>query len=256
MIAVVTWKWSAPVPAKGRPGDLTGGRYTADHVNALASMVARNLAAKHRFICVTDDASGLGPGIQVLRMPEDSARHWRCCRRLRMFSKEWRDVLGERVLHLDLDTVIVGDISPLARMEDPVVGWLAPQFSGPAARRQPSLAINPSVLLFDPGGPLRDCWDWYASDPQGQLERAERNGWNKWNSDMSILNDYIATHGVDVRQVGTAEGIYGLRDDIIPRGSPELPANARIVSFCDPKFDPAMPDLQARYPWIAAHWTE
>jgi len=257
-VTVVCWKWSSDVPTKGRPGDLLGERYTADHVNRLRAMVARHLPMPHRFVCVTDDARGLGPGVQVLRMPEGSETHWRCCRRLRMFGKEWRDVFGARALHLDLDTVIVGDLTELATLPDEVACWWAPQYSSVRPKAKHHFAFNPSVLLFDPPGPLRDVWDWYAADPDAALERAEKHGWTKWNSDMAILSDYVETHkiDVDVLRLGPADGIYGLRDDVMPSGSDDLPPNARIISFCDPKYDPAMPELQERYPWIGEAWRE
>jgi hypothetical protein len=216
-------------------------------------MVARNLKESHRFVCVTDDTTGLHPGVESVPMPEDAGEHWRCCRRLRMFSPDWRDILGDRVLHLDLDTVIVGDITPLATLPYQTACWWAPQYATPHLR-EPYMAFNPSVLLFDPDGPLRECWDVYAKDPAAALDQAERNGWNKWNSDMAILNDYVHRRSLLVRPIGVADGVYGLRDDLMPTGSPELPVNARLLSFCDPQYDPAMPELQARHPWIAEHY--
>ena len=55
-VLILTMKW----------GTLYG---TAD-VNRLARQVRRHLARPHRFICFTDDATGIGKGVETLPLPE------------------------------------------------------------------------------------------------------------------------------------------------------------------------------------------
>ena len=50
-VLILTMKW--------------GTLYTAEDVNRLARQVDRHLARPHRFICFTDDAQGLAPGIEA-----------------------------------------------------------------------------------------------------------------------------------------------------------------------------------------------
>ena len=47
-----------------------GTLYGARDVNNLARGVRRHLARPHRFICFTDDPSGLHPGIEALPLPD------------------------------------------------------------------------------------------------------------------------------------------------------------------------------------------
>src|ERR1044071_4309563 len=46
-----------------------GTKFGPEYVNRLHSMVSRHLAREHRFICFTDDSSGLDAGIQTLPLP-------------------------------------------------------------------------------------------------------------------------------------------------------------------------------------------
>jgi hypothetical protein len=56
-LTFVCWKWSKP-----------GYRSTfgPNAVNTLRKMVARHYDAPHRFCCVTDDAEGLDPEVEVI----------------------------------------------------------------------------------------------------------------------------------------------------------------------------------------------
>lgn len=47
-----------------------GERYGPEYVNNLYSMVARNTRRPLRFVCITDDASGLNSEIEIKPMPE------------------------------------------------------------------------------------------------------------------------------------------------------------------------------------------
>lgn len=87
-----------------------GKKYGADYVNRLYNMVARNTTLPFKFICYTDDSVGLLPEIQArplpeMDLPEGPERGWR---KLSLFKKDI-DLSG-RILFLDLDTVIVGNI--------------------------------------------------------------------------------------------------------------------------------------------------
>jgi uncharacterized Rossmann fold enzyme len=87
-----------------------GFKYGPDYVNILYDMIKRNLPApldfKPRFICFTDDPSGLDPDIETQPLPKDLKGWWN---KLYLFKEGVFDE-GSRVVFLDLDTAIVGDI--------------------------------------------------------------------------------------------------------------------------------------------------
>lgn len=89
-----------------------GSMYGPEYVNILRDMVARNISVEHRFICFTDDNSGLDAGIETRPLPGNLIGWWN---KLYLFSKQAK--LSERVLFFDLDTVITGNIDALTKME-------------------------------------------------------------------------------------------------------------------------------------------
>lgn len=92
-----------------------GTKYSADYVNILLDMVARNLPEKveFRFVCFTDNAEGLHKAIRVKELPGGLTGWWN---KLYMFKHGHFDE-GDRILYFDLDTVIVGGLDELAAYE-------------------------------------------------------------------------------------------------------------------------------------------
>lgn len=94
-----------------------GDKYGPDYVNRLYNMVERNLTLPFTFICFTEKSEGLNPKIEVRPLPEmdlppDKERGWR---KLSLFRKGVG--LEGRVLFLDLDTVIVGNIDDYFKID-------------------------------------------------------------------------------------------------------------------------------------------
>lgn len=97
-----------------------GNKYGADYVNKLHSMVSRHLHRPHRFICLTDDAAGITPEIEVKPIPAigfdefDQRKPWSFQHgwlKLTSFTHPLYDLAG-KTLFLDLDIVIVDSLDP------------------------------------------------------------------------------------------------------------------------------------------------
>jgi hypothetical protein len=97
-----------------------GKKYGPDYVNKLHNMVARHLHRPHRFICLTDDAQGIDPEIEVKPIPPvgfdefDQRKPWTFGHgwlKLTSFANPLYDLQG-RTLFLDLDIVIVDSLDP------------------------------------------------------------------------------------------------------------------------------------------------
>lgn len=89
----------------------TGTKYSSEYVYKLRDMVARHLRTPHRFICLTDDAAALS-GIECVHITEDLPGWWG---KMKLFSTQWRQ--DEKVIYLDLDMVVCGNLAPLAALE-------------------------------------------------------------------------------------------------------------------------------------------
>lgn len=85
----------------------SGGIYTERDVTRLHEAVHRNLAEPYRFVCLTDRPA-LG-GVHCIPLRQDWPGWWS---KLALFSPSTFED-NDRVLYLDLDTLILGDLSPL-----------------------------------------------------------------------------------------------------------------------------------------------
>ena len=91
MVNVICMKW--------------GSMYGPEYVNHLRAGVARHLRRPHRFVCFTDDGSGLDAGVEVMPLPElglpggQRDLRWR---KLAVFGERLGDLTGT-TLFLDLD---------------------------------------------------------------------------------------------------------------------------------------------------------
>lgn len=143
MVSIVTWLWQ-------------GSRaYLPEHVNTLAGMFRRTLSIPHNFICISDTPDGFSPCVQVMPMPESAGwltgfltpegEHFPSCyRRLWMFSEDAK-VLGDRVLLVDIDMIVMRDTSHLFDAKADFVGWQPRTQWGDKPR------IGGGIYLLTPG---------------------------------------------------------------------------------------------------------
>lgn len=92
----------------------------AEYVNALYRGVQRHLPGPHAFICFADHATPAGaydPGITLdQRLGQFGFSSWWA--KMWLFSP-YAFALGERVLYIDLDTLIVGPLDDIAAYDGP-----------------------------------------------------------------------------------------------------------------------------------------
>ena len=93
-----------------------GTKYGPEYVNRLYGMVRRHLSGEFRFVCLTDDASGVRAEVQclplpTLDLPPGADRGWP---KLTTFKADLHGLRG-RALFVDLDIVIVGSHRCLLR---------------------------------------------------------------------------------------------------------------------------------------------
>lgn len=223
MLTFVVWKW--------------GGKYTAEHVNVLVRMIDRHHHKPHRIICVSNEQAGIDWRIGKVDDREDFA-DWpsphgkgavSCYRRLRLFAPKAEETFGERIVCIDLDTVITGDITPLFERDETFVGW-----QDPLSPKQ----LCGSLWMLKAGA-HPEVWDTFSRDT---ITRAYSAGFR--GSDQAVMS-YLLPDAA--RWIG-ADGVYSYRAHCAYR----LPVDARIVMFHGkPKpWDAAC----AGVPWIAQHY--
>lgn len=219
MLTVVCWLWGNGYTGSGwRPV------YTARRVNAFARMFRANCTLPYRMVCITDMPEGITecdtyplwhewPNLARNGVPN-------CFRRLRLFDQAFtRDVLGaERVLHIDLDCVILKNIDDLLSIG-----------STPGLRIVKGLRTtryNGSMYLIEPGAYQR-LWDDFdpAASPLKLKELRTPEGKKIIGSDQA----WISTNVDDAATFSAEDGVYQLGQW---SRTPELERrNARMVFF-------------------------
>ena len=87
----------------------TGPESCFDHVTTLRNQAARHLDREHTLVCLTDQPERCS-GVAFVDISAIGLRGW--WNKMVLFEPMWRD--RAKVICLDLDARIVGDISPLA----------------------------------------------------------------------------------------------------------------------------------------------
>lgn len=234
MLRVVTWKWT---PIKNYRS-----RFTVDQVNVLRRMVERHYKQPHEFVCITDNWHGLDSGIRVIKLWSDLAHLQSphggyspsCYRRLRAFSREAAEMIGDRFVSLDLDTVITGDLTPLWDRPEDFVIW------GDSSRTTP---YNGSMWMLRAGTRTK-VWDEF--DPEKSPALAKAKGYH--GSDQAWLSYIIPGEPRWTRD----DGVLSYRVHLKVPGTP-LPKDARIVFF-NGHVDPWTPVAKKNCPWIETHY--
>lgn len=236
MLNIVTYLWNE------------GFRdYRAAHVNVLARMFARHLTIPHRVVCITDAKDGFDEAVTVIETPEsarklmhiktpEGSRFPSCYRRLWTFSDEAK-ALGKRILLVDIDIVVCGDMRPVVERTEDFVGWRPMRDWGNSTR------IGGGIFLLRAGS-RPDVWADF--DGPGAIERARRAGFR--GSDQAWISYKLGgTEACWPKE----SGIYSIRD-FEGRNPRNCPADARIVQLNGPR-KPWDAEAQG-WGWVARNW--
>jgi hypothetical protein len=229
---IVTFKWRTP-----------GYRSTFGPaaVNTLKRMLARHYPHPHRLTCITDDPAGIDADVRVLPLWNDLAevpnpsgpKGPSCFRRLKLFAPEMAEVIGPRFAAIDLDVVIVGDLTKILQREEDFVSW---------GGTHPRTPYNGSLLLMTAGARARV---WETFNPATSPARACAAGF--FGSDQGWISYCL---GPSEPRWTSTDGVCSFRLDCRPNW--KLPAHAKMVFFHGAR-DPW--DHQAQQlGWVRAHY--
>lgn len=212
-LTIVCWKWE-------QPGYRV--KFTADHVNTFGRMIKRHYKKPCQLVCITDDATGIKEMETFpiwddhTKVPNPSGKHLPSCyRRLKIFDPAITEQLGAtRILSMDLDVVLTGDVSLIFNRPDPFVGWKVPGVFVPEV-------YNGSMFMFTPG---LYSWIWETFDPIKSPALSKQAGYQ--GSDQAWLS-----YCLKAREPGWGkhDGVYSYPRDV--RTVMGLPSQARIVIF-------------------------
>lgn len=230
MLTVICWLWQDP---NGRHNHLY--LYDADYVNRLRSMLARHLHLPYEFVCVTDMPEGIDS--RTMPTPAD-VRGWPGhLRRLAMFRPDAAEMFGgDRLLLLDLDVVILRDITPLVDRPEDFVSWeprLYHALKGQYSR------YNTGFMLMDAGARPQVWTEFSVKRAQRELSRKHEGVVDEQSWVTHIL--------------GPDEAVWPWDGDVVSVKAVPAPQSARMVFFNGPR-SPGMSAMQREFPFIAEHW--
>jgi hypothetical protein len=232
MLTVICWKWRQ---FRYR------SKFEGHHVNILRNMVKRHYPHPHEFVCITDDTTRIDKSIRTVELWDDYStmqsphgeEYPSCYRRLKLFSKDAAKIVGgKRFVWVDLDTVIVGDMSPLWNRPEDFVIW---------GDTHPKTPYNGSMVMMDAGA-RPQVWEKFCPrESPISTRRARMQG-----SDQAWIAYILGPHEA---RWGREDGVYSFRMDIKRSTSRDLPKDARVVFFHGNE-DPWDAEVQGRYPWV------
>lgn len=210
-MTIVTIKW--------------GNRYPAAYVNALRRSTRQHGLAEAKFICYTDDASGLDADVCALPLPSINLppkyerTFWR---KLSLFDP----ALGLKgpCLYLDLDIIIGGDLRPLlANWQGRprfIETWVGPK----TIKRGRYERINSSVMLYE-GQSCGQVLEKFHADQERAFAR--------YSTDQGFIYEALQ----DVAEFFPRHLCVSFKKHCLPRFplnlflSPEIPPGACVVCF-------------------------
>lgn len=202
---------------------LWGQKYPSHYVEKLERAVARN---------TTDFVFHVW---QPLEYDEYLTRIQGCFARLRTFDPEWQKAQGieegDRIVCLDLDMVITGELNKVFDRPEPFTILQGVNASNPNP-------FNGSVWMLK-AGYRPDVWSDFS------LEKAKRIPWFMFPDDQAWFHHMMP----DAAAFGPETGVYAFCKNGWTTGA-GLPTNARIVAFPGHR-DPAQ---FTHINWVRKHW--
>lgn len=231
-----------------------GTKYGPEYVNRLYAMTRRNLDGDFRFVCLTDDTTGIRHEVECFPIPalnlpsKIPERGWK---KLVTFS---RDLYGLRgtALFLDVDVVIVGSLN--AFFDEPGEFLIIHDYKRPWR-----ITGNSSVYRFTLGA-HPDVLDYFKC----HMEEIR----SKFRNEQAYLSDFLYRQGK--LKYWPKSWCPSFKYHSIPRWptnywqEPFLPHDARIVIFhgeCNPP-DALIGQRNRRFRfikaarWVDQHWCE
>jgi len=230
MLTVVTWLW--------------GDKFGSGDVAKLHAAVQRNLRYEHRFLCVTDRPTDDMPCLTA-EIPDPGLTKVKgCFARLRMFDPDWQtaNYIDDRVVCIDLDTVITGSLEGLFNRAEPFVIMQGGNASNPCP-------YNGALQMLQCGA-HPEVWGDFS------LKAARATPFFEFPDDQGWLAAKVP--GAAGWKCGAESGVYVFHKPGWPGWDERknstfidaLPKGARLVTFSGWR----SPKRFAHLDWVASNW--
>jgi hypothetical protein len=244
-------------------------------------MFRRHLDIPHEMIVITNELGPFSPEIRVVPLWPELKDAGGCFRRLKIFSKEMKDLIGKRFVSIDLDVVLVDDVTPIFDRDEKFIIW------GEHFRKTPYCG---SLFMMNAGcypeiwesfnvkcypSNHRQMWPYgtdqdhicsclYPDVPMWTMDDGIHNfnyTIRKWGRFGNMKNWVVASKYHQSKYYSFINRSLGRDSDKMPKeiaqpymaGDGSLPEGCRMVLF-NGKHDPSEEFIQKEYPWVKEHW--
>lgn len=235
-ISIVTFKWKSSKNGYKLKNPV---EYSSEHVNILFNSIKRNTSISFNFFCVTDDPTGINPNINVVNLWDKCKFLGGCYNRLYIFSKEMDKIFGNKILSIDLDCVITGNINNILLDNN---DFKINTFEN---KNNKWKQIYNGALFLMKTGSRSQVWDEFDVAKSPQLMENLKKENVLIGSDQAWIQYKL---GTKEKRFTNNDGIY---DFSMLENKNILPENAKIVFFHG-KNDPYISKKNIN--WVEKHW--
>jgi hypothetical protein len=232
VLTIACWKWERILTGHQLPHVVN---YGPKHVHTMMSMLERNVTIPYRFVCITDDPTGLE--CETIPLWETYPAGG-CYHRLRAFSPEIEDILGNRFCWIDLDAVVVDNIDSILSVENDFA------IHRYAYTGRPDQHYNGGLVVMS-AGVRKGVWDSFHPEESPKLIARLNEEKKLIGSDQAWISHVL---GPGERTIGPAEGVYEAMPLERSKRTPP-PPGVKMVMFSGPR-DPSRTIL----PWVKEHY--
>lgn len=234
MLNIIFWKW------RQRAFRV---QYTAAIANETMRAVDRAVSSPHRLLLVTDDPKGVDYPTHPLWSDHSSLGNISgchlpsCYRRLKLFDpatqREMGIPAGERIISVDLDAVVIRDLTQMLDRPERFVGW-------EVRRNRGKRVMNGSMFMLT-AGDLEHVWT--SFDPRKSPLQAHAAGF--MGSDQGHISKVLG--GEPYVGAWPHPDVLSFTRDVVRDGvSPSL---GRIIFFAGNR-KPWHDELRQSAPWV------
>lgn len=244
-VTFICWLW------RDRRGYLK--RYAARHVNHLREMIARHYRGPHRFVCIGSKHRGLRDDVEFRPIWGALQGLGGCYRRLKVFDPMVSTEFGRWIVSIDLDCVIVDDITGLiqsrVREGRDFTVWVRPDGFHPYC----------GAFWMLRAGRMGHLWRQFNLEELREVKRrmtTKQNWLHSRGTDQAWINHCLDKLHYRPAVWSVDDGVHDYKR-LTDCTDGELPDGARIVFFNGRRH---MPDWSDVPDWVREHypawWTE
>lgn len=233
MITVVCFWWQSTHKGVVLPSQKVT-TYDESWVYKLKNSIDRNYSKPYRFVCITDQQNKL-QNVETYPLWDDYRELGGCFTRLKLFSHDMKNIFGDRIIAIDLDCVITGNIDHIFdRTEEFVIHKYS--------TKERDQKYNGSMFLMTAGARSK-VWTTFGTHAPAIIKACSHN---VIGSDQAWIRISL---GPDEARFTEEDGCYDIKHS--PEMKNTLPQNASMVFFSGPR-DP-MTEMN-KHPWIKDCW--